>query len=363
MNGPRPEAQPARPVFLLFSGHNERAVLALCRYFTRAGLGFAIVAAGPDDAIYRTAYRSRVVYERSDPSVGVALLRRIVGLAAAPLVYVPTTEFINHFVLRHRAELAGAGLHVGLPAREVYERLTGKLASQALMDGIAGVRLPARLPMQDLRAPCVLKPCENLHGDRVAYPLLCDTPQSLDAALAGLDGATWFAQEYLRGQSYYLCAYLCRDGRRAAFWQENLMQQADGKSIVLARTGDNPGIDADALFARLHAIGYHGPLMVEFICDERGLHYIETNPRFWGPLQLALDACPALLELFVLEHGAMPGRALPPSGTSYYAWSHGARRPGTRLLPAGAALPDAPALLRRHDLYGRPDTLQLHDRH
>jgi hypothetical protein len=195
--------------------------------------------------------------------------------------------------------------------------------------------------------------------------MLCDSAQALDRAWAGLDTAHYFAQEYLRGQSHYLCAYLARDGRHVAFWQENLMQQAHGKSIVLARTCDNPGVDVEAVMSRVHAQNYHGPLMMEFIRTPSGLYYIETNPRFWGPLQLALDACPALLDLFARDHGAMPCQVLEPTpgAPHYYAWSRGARAPATVTHPAGAAVPNRGRLLRKHDIYARPDTVRLHDRH
>ena len=356
------------PVFLLFSGHNERAVVALCRYFSRADLPFVIVSAGRNDAIRHTDYQAQVRFERLDPIVDDALLQAVGKLAAdtpGPLVYCPTTEFINDFVLRRRAELAGCGVQVGLPQRDVYERLTSKWVSQELMRGLPGVRLPRQLPMAGLRAPCVLKPRRNVEGAAVLYPLLCGSSQALRNALNGLDKTLYFAQEYVRGQSHYLCAYLAHDGEHVAFWQENLMQQAHGKSVVLARTGDNPGVDVDALMSRLHAQGYHGPLMVEFICAANGLHYIETNPRFWGPLQLALDACPELLDLFARDHGALPrprARAAH-SGPHYYAWSAGARAPATVTHPAAAALPDRAQLLRRYDLYARPDTVRLHDDH
>ncbi|HEX6722069.1 MAG TPA: hypothetical protein VF107_10900, partial [Burkholderiaceae bacterium] len=291
----------AAPVFLLFSGHNDRAVVALCRYFTRAGLPFAVVAAGRDDPILRTDHEAQVRLVRTDPVVDLALLRAVGALAASasgPLVYCPTTEYINDFVLRRRGELAGCGLQFGLPDGDIYARLTGKQSSQALMRQVAGVKVPRALPMDALRAPCVLKPIRNVDGGAVLYPLLCDSEAALQRALAGLDTRLYFAQEFVRGQSHYLCGYLARDGRHVTFWQENLMQQPRGKSIVLARTGGNPGVDTDALMSHLHRLGYHGPLMVEFIVGADGPYYIEVNPRFWGPLQLALDACPALLDLY-----------------------------------------------------------------
>jgi hypothetical protein len=351
------------PAFLLFSGHNDRAVVALCRYFSAAGLDFVIASAGQGDAIHKTAYANRVVFERIDRVVSVSLLAELARSAGRPLVYCPTTEFINDFVLRHRAELETAGLRIGLPPREVYEALTGKLSSQRLMAQVPGLRMPMSMPVSEARAPCVLKPKLNTDGKRVLYPLLCRTAEVLDDALGTIDPALWFAQEWVSGQSHYWCAYLARDGRVAGFWQQNLMQQPGGKSIVLARVCRNPGLDEAALVTQLRAAGYHGPLMIEVIANERGLHYIEINPRFWGPLQLALDACPELLHLYAEDEGIAPAvRLAQREGAALYAWHHGACQPGVVVHPAAASLADREALLREHDVYARPDTEALHGR-
>lgn len=361
---PRP---PAPPRFLLFSGHNDRAVVTLCRYFRERALPYALVAAGRDDAIHRTDHAGQVLFNRLDRVIDLPFLQGLAG--GEPTVYVPTTEFINHFVLAHRSELQAAGWLIGLPAAAVYAQLTGKLASQAVVQGLTGLRPPAAQALEQARPPCVLKPRENLQAARVLYPQLCLTPEALTQALAGIEPAQWFAQDYIDGQSHYLCGYLACDGQRAWYWQDNLLQQPGGKSILLARTGANPGLDADALFDGLARLGYHGPFMMELIRDAAGrLHYIEINPRFWGPLQLALDACPRVLDLFAADHGVpLPPRdgALPATG-QLYAWAHGAAQAGCRHYPAlqqQASEASLPALLARHDIYARPDTQALHGQH
>lgn len=353
--------------FVLFSGHNERAVTALARYFTQAALPFAMVSAGRGDAIHRTDFAPRVAFERLDRLLDAGLFLGLAESLGPHLVLVPTTEYINDFLLGAQEVLAHPRLSLGLPPVAVYRRLTSKLDSQALLAGVPGLHMPPRRAIDDAVAPCVLKPVLNTVPGEVLYPLLCETQAELDAARRRLDPALWFAQDWVRGQSHYFCATLARDGRHAGFWQENLMQQAGGKSIVLAREGHNPGVDTDALLQRLRAAGYHGPLMVEVIVDAEGrAHYIETNPRFWGPLQLALDACPALLDLYATEQGLPPARPTPRRegvGPHWYAWAHGARRPGTRRLPMAAAMNDLERRLQEHDVYARADTAALRGRH
>lgn len=364
---------PPSPVFLLFSGHNDRAVVALCRFFHRHGLAFRIVAARPADAIFRTAWSEHVVFCRLDARLDLALFEAVVASAQLTLrpgqrlVYCPTTEYMNQFVLDHLAQLKAAGLHSTLPAPDIYARLTSKLDSQGIMADLAGILPPLTLDWRHVSAPCVLKPAANILDDCGAYPKLCRTPAELEAALTGLDRSAWFAQAWVEGQSYYLCGYLARSGEAAWYWQENLLQQPGGKSIVLARTCDNPGVDAAALFAGLHRLGYHGPFMAEIIRDAGGrLYYIEVNPRFWGPLQLALDAGPRVLALFAQDAGAAVSAEPPRTGQHWYAWAQGAREDACRRYPAAEGLgpltPDSD-LLRLNDVYAAADTQALHGRH
>jgi hypothetical protein len=325
------------------------------------------VAAGRDDAIHQTAWRDHVVFNRLDKVIDVAWLSLLAGSLDGPLVYCPTTEFINDHVLTHRQALQDAGLVIGLPERKVYAELTGKADSQAVLTAICpALSVPATQSMFALRAPCVLKPTHNVKNGRVLYPLLCRSPRELDMALDGLDRSAYFAQDFIVGQSHYLCAYLTRDGRHASFWQTNVMQQPGGKSIVLAQAGGNPGLDEAALFKALHGRGYHGPFMMEVIASSSAIFYIEVNPRFWGPLQLALDVCPDILDLFAQDHGFdVQGRRARPQGGAaggWYAWAYGASAPGCALHPAARALSaqDLNALLLAHDVYGHPDTEALH---
>ncbi|HEX5356543.1 MAG TPA: hypothetical protein VFW93_10005 [Aquabacterium sp.] len=349
--------------FLLFSGHNDRAVVALCRFFEQARLPFVIVAAGAADAIHRTRWAEQVVFNRLDPLVTVSWLRMLADSLGGELVYCPTTEFINHFVLNHRADLSDSGLHIGLPEQAIYEQLTGKHSSQALMTSLcADLQLPGTQPEGQWHAPCVLKPHENVSQGRVRYPLLCRTDADLQQALHGLDRQAYFAQDFITGQSHYLCGYLARDGEFASFWQVNLMQQGGGKSIVLARPCANPGLDELNLFQRLHARGYHGAFMLEVIASQRRLYYIEVNPRFWGPLQLALDVCPDILRLFARDQGFdTPTITAQLPENACYAWAYGAHQPGGVVHPAGQAISpqERERLLSVHDVYARDDTRAL----
>lgn len=356
---------------VLFSGHNDRAVIALCRFLSDAGQPFYIASSGPEDAIYRTIWGSRVIWQRTSPSLDMTLMaciRDAVMQQGYVPVLCPTSEYLNRFALEQENSMRSQGWHWMLPRPEVYLALSDKSSSPAVMHSLAGIDPPPLQPAGAWHAPCVLKPVRNILQGRVCYPLLCRTSSELQAAMREADAANWFAQAWVEGQSHYLCAYLDRQGGWDAFWQKNLVQQPNGKSIVLATTGTNPGLDVEHLMHGLYRMGFRGPFMMEVIEDSRGrLHFIEVNPRFWGPLELCRRAYPVLLQRFVNDMTDVQGSASCVSEPRYamYAWAFGAQQQPWRIYPAAANLSTADLhhQFDIHDVYAAPDTLALSNFH
>lgn len=356
---------------VLFSGHNDRAVIALCRFLAEAGHPFCIVSSGPQDAIYKTHWSSRVIMQRTSSILDISLMARIhdaVKQQGGVPVLCPTSEYLNRFALEQQDQIRSQGWHWMLPAPDVYLRLSDKSSSPSVMHSLLGIDSPPLQPVGAWQAPCVLKPMHNVLQGKVRYPMLCRSYSDLQIAMSEVDAANWFSQAWVDGQSHYLCAYLDRLGGWDAFWQKNLLQQPNGKSIVLASTGSNPGIDVDHLMRGLHLMGYRGPFMMEVIEDSQGqLHYIEVNPRFWGPLELCRRAHPALLHRFIGDMTDAPACAscdleVPDA---IYAWAFGAKQQPWRVYPAAAkfSVADLNHQLQTHDLYVSPDTQALSNFH
>lgn len=356
---------------VIFSGHNDRAVVALCRFLSSHARPFFIVAKDTDDVIFRTSWRDYVLMQRTTTALTSELMEQVArsvqkkGFVPA---LCPTSEFLNRFALEQQVVMQQLGWHWALPPLSIYTRLSDKSQSPALLDALIGLRSPRQLAPGQWQAPCVLKPRSNIMNGQVHYPHLCFSKEELVQALRTLEPSDWFAQSWVSGQSFYLCAYLDRQGGWAAFWQENLLQQPGGKSIVLARTCNNPGIDVPHLMGGLHLLGYYGPFMLEVIRDQDGqLYFIEINPRFWGPLELARKACPDVLGRFLndLDHEFRPtyGCTTPPA--HWYAWFFGAQQRACRMYPAASELPQhhISELLLSHDVYAAPDTQALSCRH
>lgn len=356
---------------VIFSGHNDRAVVALCRFLTAVGRPFFVVASHMTDAILRTEWRKHVLFQRTSPELNPQLMATVatqVRKKGFTPALCPTSEFLNRFVLDHKDAMQEQGWHWVMPQVDVYLDLSDKSRSPTLIQKLNGLSPPRIQPMGQWAAPCVLKPNTNVSDGHVLYPRLCPTPAELQQAMTETHPQDWFSQEWVEGQSLYLCAFLDRFGCWSAFWQENLLQQAGGKSMVLARTCSNPGVDISALMRGLSVMGYHGPFMMELIRDEKQqLHFIEVNPRFWGPLDLARRACPELLHRFLadIDGHELAQQESHTTSDSYYAWAFGARSTACRTYPAAASLDsnDLSRLLNDNDIYAHADTAALFNQH
>lgn len=354
-------------VYLIFSGHNDRAVVALCRYFHRNKIPFIIASSAKENQIISSNWADHAIYKRRSNEVNTEMFSELFQAYAesshfsGKLIYCPTTEFINNYVLEYRNELTDIGYKVHMPTANIYASLTNKSSSSEMALALIGINSPLRLDWNDSFVPCVVKPNENIRESVVYYPEICLTNKEWQLVSNEKNSKEWFKQAYVTGQSYYLCGYLDANGNRNFFWQTNLLQQANGKSIVLARTGHNPGVDEDRLFDGLFKKGFYGPIMMEVIKDKLGdIYFIEFNPRFWGPLQLALDACPQLLDRYVEDTSGRKMSTQKQQFTdqiSWYAWEEGASTPNCHRYPELGAInkKELNSLLKTYDVYSRKE--------
>lgn len=293
-------------VFLLFSGTNDRAGYALARGVARCGGRLAVVAMTPRDKMLMGGYRRHVVSVRENANLSMSVLadhvaraRRATG--ADRLTLLPISEYFNTFLFEHRATIESTlDCVVPLPPAEVYRQLTNK-ASAAAFFSANGVLVPSEIDQPgSADVPFVAKPANNISGGRSYYPVLVETEAELAELKRRptLDG--YFFQRFVRGRSYYLLAYVSRRGAVFASSQENLVQQPDGKSILLAIESDFHSTEtARRAVQAIVGMGFHGFVMIEFIVNSQGAFFIELNPRPWGPLDLCLHNGSRIVEAFV----------------------------------------------------------------
>jgi len=209
------------------------------------------------------------------------------------LVFLPTTESIIRLVLENREAFETAGLEVPLVDKTLYETISDKSTFLTLMENF-GVPLPPQIKQvgpNDL--PVVAKPLYEVSRStgRKVYPELIFTAEALKSFLASEVAEDCFFQTYLDGRSYYFLAFFPRKGAPTIRYQENLLQQPNGKSMLGACLCDCPDLKIEVRLVRgFQSVGFFGFVMVELIEVNGVLHLIEANPRFWGPFELAIKA-------------------------------------------------------------------------
>jgi hypothetical protein len=303
----------AEKAFLVFSGGNDRAVLGFLRALRLCGERAHIVARTRDDRILRTRYRRDVAWVRPDHSLNLGIFAECVERArekagSRTLAVLPSTEYFNTFLLKYRAEVEGMNCEVPLVDASIYDRLTGKRTSTDFF-AAAGFSVPREWREPDAgRLPVVAKPLHNVsRSGQSLYPCLLQTPAQLEAFRNKMDAGEYFLQEYVRGESLYLLMYVPSVGGSAFTWsQRNLLQQPEGKSMLLAEPSDfHSSETATRLVDAIRGAGFRGLGMVEMIRSAHREVFIEMNPRIWGPVQFCLDQRQPLLQAFIGEtlHG------------------------------------------------------------
>lgn len=325
----------AEKAFLVFSGGNDRAVLGFLRALRLCGERACIVARTPDDRILRTSYRKDVQWIRPDHSLTLEIFAEGVKRAREQthlrtLAVLPSTEYFNAFLLKHRMEIERMNCEVPLVEAPIYNRLTGKRASTDFF-AAAGFSVPHEWQQPDAtRLPTIAKPLHNVSREgRSLYPRFLATSAQLEAFRKEPEAGEYFFQEFVRGDSLYLLMYVPRSGAPAMTWsQRNLLQQPDGKSMLLAEPSDfhRSGIAA-RLVAAVRSAGFRGLGMIEVIASPDRNVFIEMNPRIWGPVQFCLDQNQPLLQAFIGEtlHGdpARYVRRRSKSSRRRYFWLGG----------------------------------------
>lgn len=326
------------PELLVLSGSNDRAIYAICRVARRLKIEFFIVAAGSGDKIFQGRYKDRICYSRKNRELDlenftewVKVAREWSGSDNTEFIVVPSSEFLNSFLLNleRAGELGPLGVRLPLVNADLYARLSNKGSATLWAESI-GMYVPERLTgFFPENLPLVAKPLMNIHRDGLLrYPQLIGDREDLDKFLMRDDCESYFAQEMIRGNSWYLMGYLSRDGRAWLHAQRNIAQQPEGKSVLLAWSDDFEDSETGRkIVLALRDTGFFGLFMIEFKGMIDRPVFIEINPRPWGPLQLSIDAGSGIVEAFLGDslYGD-PDRFIPPPAPARracYLWLGG----------------------------------------
>jgi len=300
---------------LLFSGYNDRAVVAFARTLRACDVRFAIVARDSSDRIFDSDYADRIIFTRKSSALDRRMMSDLLGRVRkihgeADCLIAPSTEALNRFILSERAFLEAEGITVPLVNEELYAAISDKSSFTEICRDF-DISVPGEYrSLDDIDFPFVAKPkkfrssCGVIHS-----PLIIPDRSSKERFRKAYDEGDFFFQEYIHGKSIYLLYHFGRAGSVAKLSQENLVQQPGGKSIVAATTShfhEEP--ESEKYETLFESLSFRGLVMVEVRQSGSNVCMIEANPRFWGPSQLFVDAGVNLFEEFLYDHDVIAER-------------------------------------------------------
>lgn len=287
------------PIFL--GGRNDRATIACVRSLRKADVDFRISLPrtrklyDPYNLIWKlTPYRNCISdLNYSPPETPNMFIKSIIEMSAdlGDCYIFPIGEKEIQTILENREELNSSGIVIPLPSKDKYKTLTNKLSFVNTCNS-NGLNIPNRLTFDEASKnfPFVAKPKTNINktGDKLT-PYLIFSEEDLERFEDVENKSDFFFQEFVSGDSFYYCTLWNSGSLEMSFSQKTITQQPNGKSVIKAAPAN---IDDDVKLRTnqmLKEMDWHGPIMFEFKKCSSSYYAIEANPRFWGPLQLAVD--------------------------------------------------------------------------
>ncbi|MFB0846170.1 ATP-binding protein [Paenibacillus oleatilyticus] len=295
---------------LIYSGYNQRAILAFCRVAERNSIPFFIIAKNKEDPIFLTRYAGHVVVIRRTNQLEInEFMSHILGVrnrtGHEKFLILPSTEALNRFLLVHREQFKMMGCDIPLVEEDLYKKVSNKYSFGDLCNR-HHLKVPAELGLEEIdQFPVVMKPKEyNLESDSFLYPIIVHNKDELSKLCKSHARNDYYLQEFINGPSYYLLFYFNRNGECVSFSQENLIQQPFGKSIIAAKPALLHKEEIGERFANLfRQCNFRGLVMIEVRKQNNQYYMIEANPRLWGPSQLFVDCNIPIFESFLMDNG------------------------------------------------------------
>jgi predicted ATP-grasp superfamily ATP-dependent carboligase len=241
----------------------------------------------------------------AQPEPFIAAVQQAVADRGVGVVF-PMTDATSYLMVRHRDSFPGIRIPLGSLA--VLETLVDKWTLWQLARSLE-VPVPRTWDLNGSRAlsdvtsnlgfPVVVKPRRShtwSNGRCIAatvrYAHSVDQLEAMITREFSLPRHALLLQEYVSGATQGVFA-LYDNGRPLVFFAHRRLRQkppSGGVSVLSESIGVEPCL-GELTRRILDHVGWHGVAMLEFKVAPDGTPYlIEVNPRFWGSLQLAIDA-------------------------------------------------------------------------
>lgn len=289
---------------VLVTDGEQRSALAIVRSLGRAGHHCVVMSASGRSLAGGSRFAARdfpAPPAGADPDGFARTLQQLVADVHADLV-LPVTEEAVLATLAHRNAIEAI---VPFPELATFEQVCDKerVLSVARSVGIRVPRqtvIPSRGAGEKVDLPVVLKPTRSVHtgadGARARTSVTwAETPAGYAAALAAYPDAAFpvLAQELITGPGIGVFLLL-HEGRVVARFSHRRLFEKPPRGGVSVLSQAEPMDEAlyHSSVRLLEALDWSGVAMVEYKRDDAtGEHVLmEINGRFWGSLQLAIDA-------------------------------------------------------------------------
>jgi predicted ATP-grasp superfamily ATP-dependent carboligase len=287
---------------------NQRSALAVTRSLGEQGKFLITADETPTSLSGRSRY-SQKYHAYPSPSKHadgfVAAIAELCRKENISIVF-PMTELTTTLLLRHSDQLPG----ITLPFADIssVDALSDKFALMQLAESLDVpipktwyVNSPNKLPvnLDKMQYPLVLKPGKSWIEDEGEWlhtsVRFADSPSESESILAqdpAFKANPFLLQESVPGKGEGVFALYDR-GKPVAFFAHKRLREKPprgGVSVLSASAAVDPKLLSYSR-SLLDHVGWHGIAMVEFRVEEDGTaHLMEINTRFWGSLQLAVDA-------------------------------------------------------------------------
>ncbi|MDQ6828963.1 MAG: ATP-grasp domain-containing protein [Gemmatimonadota bacterium] len=301
-------AATARTVLVTDGEH--RAALAIVRSLGRAGHRVYVGSASPSPLAGASRF-ARGTLLLPDPMREPDGYAEAVGAAArqvgADTIFPVTDAALLSLLPARDARLFGLGdLRIPFPSDAIFRKAGDKrfVIDEARRLGISVPDQqvlvgPGDLPSQPLTYPVVIKPARSVGVDpgiRKSFTIrYAEDEQELASVLSeyGADGYPLLLQQRIVGPGCGIFLLLWDDEVRALFAHRRLREKppSGGVSVYSESVAPDPALVAQSR-ALLSALEWSGVAMIEYKIDAKTdtPYLMEINGRFWGSLQLAIDA-------------------------------------------------------------------------
>lgn len=287
---------------------DQRNALAIVRSLGRHGMTVLTADTGRHSLAGSSRFTCRHVQLPSPYNSSDQFITALTHLVEHEVIDVllPLSDITIPIILDARERIGQ--VKVPLPDKSAYAAMTDKyqlfLRAQAM--GLSIPKTHFLKSMDDLNVildriefPIVIKPSRSRvlvnniwHNTSVTYA------RSTEELLVSVRNNRWFPQyplllqEYIQGQGCGIST-LYDQGSAICWFQHKRIREKPpdgGVSVLCESETVDPAMQAIAE-KLLDAVAWHGVAMVEFKRTAEGKPYlVEINGRFWGSLQLAIDA-------------------------------------------------------------------------